>query len=174
MNLPFFDDSLEDNSKLETTFVVPPDISNTPVLLLKLSLPFIRLLLVPDESSAGFRDLPLETLFCPRCRKDLASPAHMFCKRCGRVVTSNHQNHRCSASDYYFTSFRPLQFYRGVTRALVLQMKRDHINRTPHKKVDHLHNSLLLSMIASQILPSLPLPLLSNLVQERNAILSLL
>lgn len=73
-----------------------------------------------------FHDIPLETLFCPNCRKDLSSPAHVFCKRCGRVATSNSQSHRCSAGDYYFTSFRPLQFYRGITRALVLQMKRDH------------------------------------------------
>ncbi len=72
------------------------------------------------------RELPLDTLFCPKCRTDLSSPSHIFCKHCGRVILSNGKNHHCSASDYYFSTLRPLQFYRGVTRALVLQMKRDH------------------------------------------------
>ena len=31
----------------------------------------------------------------------------------------------CKPNEYYFTTVRPLQFYRGVMRALVLQMKRD-------------------------------------------------
>lgn len=68
------------------------------------------------------RDLPLETLFCPECKKALAAPPNVFCRRCGRVLSVNRC---CKPNEYYFTTVRPLQFYRGVMRALVLQMKRD-------------------------------------------------
>ena len=74
------------------------------------------------------RNLPLETLFCPQCRKELAAPITQFCLRCGCPIphsSNSGRSHRCSRKRNFFSYVCPLQRYRGIARAVVLSMKRD-------------------------------------------------
>ncbi|MBQ8362692.1 MAG: ComF family protein [Thermoguttaceae bacterium] len=83
--------------------------------------------------SSGFR-VPLAALVCEECRRAASVPARTFCRRCGRVAlreTARGDDALCrrclrrsGASEFAFDEVRPLHFYRGTTRALVLQLKR--------------------------------------------------
>jgi len=82
---------------------------------------------------SGFR-VPLTALVCDECRRAASVPARTFCRRCGRVAvreTARGDDALCrfclrktGASNFAFDEVRPMHFYRGTTRALVLQLKR--------------------------------------------------
>ncbi len=85
----------------------------------------------------GFR-VPLAALVCDECRRAASVPARTFCRRCGRVALRETARgddafcRRCSRRsgppEFAFDEARPMHFYRGTTRALVLQLK---ITREP-------------------------------------------
>ncbi len=101
--------------------------------------------IVGAESSVGGRRVgrvgvgsafrvPLTALVCDECRRAASVPARTFCRRCGRVAireTARGDDALCrfclrktGASNFAFDEVRPMHFYRGTTRALVLQLKR--------------------------------------------------
>ncbi|MBR2003111.1 MAG: hypothetical protein IJ991_02890, partial [Thermoguttaceae bacterium] len=81
----------------------------------------------------GFR-VPLTALVCDECRRAASVSARTFCRRCGRVAvreTARGDDALCrfclrkpGPSEFAFDEARPMHFYRGTTRALVLQLKR--------------------------------------------------
>lgn len=83
--------------------------------------------------SSAFR-VPLSALVCEDCRREVSVPARTFCRRCGRVAlreTARGDDALCRRclrwtgdSEFAFDEARPLHFYRGTTRALVLRLKR--------------------------------------------------
>lgn len=78
--------------------------------------------------------VPLAALVCDECRRAASVPARTFCRRCGRVAvreTARGDDALCrfclrktGALKFAFDEVRPMHFYRGTTRALVLQLKR--------------------------------------------------
>lgn len=92
--------------------------------------------IVGAESSGvenGFR-VPLAALVCDECRRAASVPARTFCRRCGRVAIRETARgddalcrrclRRAGPPEFAFDEVRPMHFYRGTTRALVLQLKR--------------------------------------------------
>ncbi len=83
----------------------------------------------PRVSFAYFgRRPPLDAILCPECRKKLVSPTRQFCKRCARPVLPwqiGEYCGQCQEGVFAFDEARPLQFYRGLTRGVVLRLKRD-------------------------------------------------
>ena len=83
--------------------------------------------------AGGFR-VPLSSLVCEDCRRSASVPARTFCRRCGCVAvpeTARGENALCrfclsktGGLKFAFDEIRPMHFYRGTTRALVLQLKR--------------------------------------------------
>lgn len=80
-----------------------------------------------SKFSCFSRNVSIETCFCPECRNDLTAPAHLFCRRCGRIMHDSTTTYcgMCSPGDFNFTSVLPLQLYKDVARAVVLRMKKD-------------------------------------------------
>lgn len=82
----------------------------------------------------GGGSVPLAALVCDECRRGASVPARTFCRRCGRVAireTARGDDALCrrclrrtGPSEFAFDEVRPMHFYRGTTRALVLQLKR--------------------------------------------------
>ncbi len=75
-----------------------------------------------------WRRPPLSAILCPECRKKLVSPTSQFCKRCARPVLPwqiGEYCGQCQEGVFAFDEARPLQFYRGLTRGVVLRLKRD-------------------------------------------------
>lgn len=70
-----------------------------------------------------FREPPLESLLCPRCRKLLACGANRFCPRCALPVQPG-KPCRCAAQgNRWFDEVRPLSLYTGMARSLAIGMK---------------------------------------------------
>ncbi|MBQ5790646.1 MAG: ComF family protein [Thermoguttaceae bacterium] len=82
----------------------------------------------------GGGSVPLAALVCDECRRGASVPARTFCRRCGRVALRETARgdaalcrrclQRTGPSEFAFDEARPMHFYRGTTRALVLQLKR--------------------------------------------------
>jgi len=71
---------------------------------------------------------PLKAILCPECRKKLVSPAREFCRRCARPILPWNVGEYCGQCQdgvFAFDEARPLQYYRGLTRGLILRIKRD-------------------------------------------------
>jgi len=81
------------------------------------------------------RRLPLNAILCPECRKKLVSPAREFCKRCARPILPWNVGEycgQCQEGVFAFDEARPLQYYRGLTRGLILKIKRDRDSTTAY------------------------------------------
>lgn len=80
-----------------------------------------------------------QTLFCSECRGKLLASPRTFCRRCGRVARWEKADgddvlcvacRRAAAKGrvddaLFFDELRPGNFYRGLTRTVVLQLKRE-------------------------------------------------
>lgn len=73
----------------------------------------------------SFYKISLETFFCSKCRKEISISPNVFCRRCARVISVNKDGCSCSREYCYIDEVRPLHFYHGIIRTVVLRMKKD-------------------------------------------------
>ena len=71
---------------------------------------------------------PVDALICNRCRSLLVAPTNAFCKRCGAPTRPGNASGLCErrcGANLAFDLVYPLNFYKGLTRSVVLRLKRE-------------------------------------------------
>ena len=75
------------------------------------------------------RSLPIRALVCDACIERIVAPYDAFCWRCGATIKPGNYPDRCQPScarNYAFDRIYPLNFYRGLIRAVILRLKHEH------------------------------------------------
>ena len=75
------------------------------------------------------RNLPIRALVCKECLERIVAPTNTFCYRCGAVVKPGNYTGKCQprcAQNFAFDRVCPMNFYRGLIRAVILRLKHEH------------------------------------------------
>lgn len=74
------------------------------------------------------RNTPIRALVCQNCLERVVASSNVFCYRCGAIIRPGNYSGRCQprcAKNFAFDRIYPMNFYRGLLRAVILRLKHE-------------------------------------------------